>query len=37
MSIEFVSLGDHSRRMSDDGAIMHEYMLSTILDCGSAC
>jgi hypothetical protein len=33
----FVSLGDPSRRMFDDGAGMHKYLLSTILDCGSAC
>jgi hypothetical protein len=32
-----VSLGDISRRMFDDGAGMHEYLLCTILDCGSAC
>jgi hypothetical protein len=37
MSIEFVSLGDPSRRMFDDGARMHEYLLCAILDCGSAC
>jgi hypothetical protein len=37
MFIEFVSLGDLSRRMFDDGAGMHEYLLCTILDCGSAC
>jgi hypothetical protein len=36
-SVEFVSLGDPSRRMFDDGVGMHEYMLCTILDCGSAC
>jgi hypothetical protein len=30
MFIEFVSLGDPSRRMLDDGAGMHEYRLSTI-------
>jgi hypothetical protein len=35
--VEFVSLGDPSRRMFDDGAGMHEYLLCTILDCGSAC
>jgi hypothetical protein len=34
--IEFVSLGDPSRRMLDDGAGMHGYSLCTILDCGSA-
>jgi hypothetical protein len=28
--LEFVSLGDPSRRMFDDGAGMHEYWLSTI-------
>jgi hypothetical protein len=33
----FVSLGDPSRRMFDDGVGMHEYLLCTILDCGSAC
>jgi hypothetical protein len=26
MFIEFVSLGDPSRRMSDDSAGMHEYL-----------
>jgi hypothetical protein len=31
-----VSLGDPSRRMFDDGAGMHEYLLCTVLDCGSA-
>jgi hypothetical protein len=31
MFIEFVSLGDPSRRMFDDGAGMHEYLLCTIL------
>jgi hypothetical protein len=35
--VEFVNLGDPSRRMFDDGARMHEYSLCTILDCGSAC
>jgi hypothetical protein len=35
--VEFVSLGDPSRRMFDDGAGMHEYLLCTILDYGSAC
>jgi hypothetical protein len=29
MFIEFVSLGDPSRRMFDDGAGMHEYLLCT--------
>jgi hypothetical protein len=29
MFVEFVSLGDHSRRMFDDGAGMHEYLLCT--------
>jgi hypothetical protein len=37
MFIEFVSLGDPSRRMLDDGVGMHEYSLCTIVDCGSAC
>jgi hypothetical protein len=32
-----VSLGDPSRRIFDDGAGMHEYLLFTVLDCGSAC
>jgi hypothetical protein len=32
-----VSLGDASRRMFDDGAGMHEYLLYTILDYCSAC
>jgi hypothetical protein len=32
-----VSLGYPSRRMFDDGAGMHEYLLCTVLDCGSAC
>jgi hypothetical protein len=31
MFVEFVSLGDPSRRMFDDGAGMHEYLLCTIL------
>jgi hypothetical protein len=31
-----VSLGDPNRRMFDDGAGMHEYLLCTILDCGSS-
>jgi hypothetical protein len=35
--VKFVSLGDLSRRMFDDGAGMHEYLLFTILDCGSVC
>jgi hypothetical protein len=35
--VEFMSLGDPSRRMFDDGAGMHEYLLYTILDYGSAC
>jgi hypothetical protein len=30
MFIEFVSLGDPSRRMFDDGAGMHEYLLCTV-------
>jgi hypothetical protein len=30
MFIEFVSLGDASRRMFDDGVRMHEYWLSTV-------
>jgi hypothetical protein len=30
-----VSLGDPTRRMFDDGAGMHEYLLCTILDCAS--
>jgi hypothetical protein len=30
MFIEFVSLGDLSRRMFDDDAGMHKYWLSTI-------
>jgi hypothetical protein len=30
MFIEFVSLGDPSRRMFDDGVVMHEYLWSTI-------
>jgi hypothetical protein len=29
MFVEFVSLGDPSRRMFDDGAGMHEYLLHT--------
>jgi hypothetical protein len=29
MFVEFVSLGDPSRRMFDDGAEMHEYLLYT--------
>jgi hypothetical protein len=31
MFIEFVSLGDPSKRMFDDGAGMHEYLLRTSL------
>jgi hypothetical protein len=30
MFIEFMSLGDPSRRMFDDGAGMHEYWLSIV-------
>jgi hypothetical protein len=37
MFVEFVSLGHHSRRLFDDGAGIHEFLLCTILDCGSAC
>jgi hypothetical protein len=29
MLVEFASLGDPSRRMFDDGAGMHEYLLCT--------
>jgi hypothetical protein len=29
MFVEFVSLGDPSRRMFDDGTGMHEYLLCT--------
>jgi hypothetical protein len=32
-----VSLGNPSRTMFDDGAGMHEYLLCTVLDGGSAC
>jgi hypothetical protein len=35
--VEVVSLRDPSRRIFDDGAGMHKYLLCTILDCGSAC
>jgi hypothetical protein len=35
--VEFVSLVDHNRRMFDDGARMHGYLLCTVLDCGGAC
>jgi hypothetical protein len=31
MFIEFMSLGDPSRRMFNDGAGMHEYLLCTVL------
>jgi hypothetical protein len=31
MFIEFLSLGDPSRRMFDDGAGMHKYLLYTVL------
>jgi hypothetical protein len=31
MLIEFVSVGDPSRRMFDDGAGMYEYLLCTVL------
>jgi hypothetical protein len=37
MFVEFVSIGDPSSRMFDDGVGMHEYLLCTILDSGSAC
>jgi hypothetical protein len=37
MFIEFVRLGDPSRRMFDDGAGMHKYLLCTILDYDSVC
>jgi hypothetical protein len=37
MSIEFVSLGDPSRRMFDDGARMHEYLLCTRVVVLPAC
>jgi hypothetical protein len=30
MFVEFVSLGDPSRRMFDDGAGVHEYLSGTI-------
>jgi hypothetical protein len=30
MFIDFVSLGDPSRRMFDDGAEMHKYLLSIV-------
>jgi hypothetical protein len=33
MFIEFVSVGDPSRRMCDDGVEMHEYLFSTVVDC----
>jgi hypothetical protein len=29
MFVEFMSLGDPSRRMFDDGAEIHEYLLCT--------
>jgi hypothetical protein len=29
MFVEFVSIGDPSRRMFDDGAGMHKYLLCT--------
>jgi hypothetical protein len=35
--VEFVSPGGPIRRMFDDGAGMHKYLLCTVLDCGSAC
>jgi hypothetical protein len=31
MFVEFVSLGDPCRRMFDDGAGMHEYLLCTVI------
>jgi hypothetical protein len=31
MFVEFVSLGDPSRRMFDDGVGMHEYLLYTVI------
>jgi hypothetical protein len=33
MFFRIVSLGHPSKRMFDDGAGMHEYLLCTILDC----
>jgi hypothetical protein len=35
--IEFVSLGDPSRKIFDDDARIHEYLLCNVLDYGSAC
>jgi hypothetical protein len=32
MFIEFVSLGDPTRLMFDDGVGMHEYLLCTIFE-----
>jgi hypothetical protein len=31
MFVEFVSIGDPSRRIFDDGAEMHEYLLCIVL------
>jgi hypothetical protein len=35
--IEFVSLWDPSRKIFDDDARIHEYLLCNVLDCGSDC
>jgi hypothetical protein len=32
MFIEFVNLGDPSRRMFDDGVVMQEYLLCTVVE-----
>jgi hypothetical protein len=37
MFIEYVSLGDPSGRVFDDGTRIHRYLFCTVLDCGSAC
>jgi hypothetical protein len=37
MFVEFVSLGDPSKRMIDDGAGMLEYLLCTVIVVVSAC
>jgi hypothetical protein len=37
MFLYSLSLGDPSRRMFNDGAEIHEYLLCTILNCSSGC
>jgi hypothetical protein len=37
MLVIYVGIVGIPTRMFDDGAGMHEYLLCTVLDCGSAC